>query len=249
MGARFPPGESRHRRWGVSALGALGPAVVVDDGPGPLLADAADAGVGPVPARAVVAELGRAGKVIYTRSSRRLDVARARGGQAALMWAQYATATPPSRSQSANIDSLSGQPRGDHEEPDDADARWPCGPKMRVLAENAEWASRCGSTARDDPIANRREWRVIDHPEDEQVATPGTHRCSRAAAPVQALDFALAISLATRLLTCTPSPSVSSAFSAANRGAPGLGVGTLDVFQQQVVLLRARADFTPKRHS
>ena len=67
-------------------------------GPGPLLADAA-ADVGAVPARAVVAELGRAEKVIYARSSRRLDVARARGVQHALMWAQYATATPPSRSQ------------------------------------------------------------------------------------------------------------------------------------------------------
>jgi len=51
-------------------------------GPGPLLADAdADVGAGPVPARAVVAELGRAENVIYTRSSRRLDVARARGVQ------------------------------------------------------------------------------------------------------------------------------------------------------------------------
>jgi hypothetical protein len=65
-------------------------------GPGPLLADA-DVGAGPVPARAVVAELGRAEKVIYARSSRRLDVARARGVQQALMWAQYASATPPSR--------------------------------------------------------------------------------------------------------------------------------------------------------
>ena len=69
-------------------------------GPGPLIADAdVDVGAGPVPARAVVAELGRAENVIYTRSSRRLDVARARGVQHALMWAQYATATPPSRSQ------------------------------------------------------------------------------------------------------------------------------------------------------
>jgi hypothetical protein len=65
-------------------------------GPGPLLA-AADVGAGPVPAWAVVAELGRAEKVIYGWSSRRLDVARARGVQHALMWAQYATATPPSR--------------------------------------------------------------------------------------------------------------------------------------------------------
>ena len=63
-------------------------------GPGPLIA-----GAGPVPARAVMAELGRAEKVSYTRSSRRLDVARARGVQHALVWAQYATATPPSRSQ------------------------------------------------------------------------------------------------------------------------------------------------------
>ena len=65
-------------------------------GSGPLLADA-DVGAGPVLAQAVVAELGRAEKVIYARSSRRLDVARARGVQHALMWAQYATATPPSR--------------------------------------------------------------------------------------------------------------------------------------------------------
>ena len=65
-------------------------------GPGPLLADA-DVGLGPVLARAVVAELGRAEEVIYARSSRRLDVARARGVQHALMWAQYASATPPSR--------------------------------------------------------------------------------------------------------------------------------------------------------
>jgi hypothetical protein len=72
-------------------------------GPGPLIADAdADVGAAPAPARAVVAELGRAEKVIYTRSSRRLDVARARGVQHALMWAQYATATPPSRSQGAD---------------------------------------------------------------------------------------------------------------------------------------------------
>jgi len=65
-----------------------------------LLADAdADAGLGLglVLARAVVAELGRAEEVIYARSSRRLDVARARGVQHALMWAQYASATPPSR--------------------------------------------------------------------------------------------------------------------------------------------------------
>lgn len=65
-------------------------------GPGPLLADA-DVLAGPVPARAVVAELGRAEMVIYGWSSRRHDVARARGVQHALMWAQYATATPPSR--------------------------------------------------------------------------------------------------------------------------------------------------------
>ena len=48
-------------------------------------------------ARAVVAELGRAEEVIYGRSSRRYDVARARGVQHALMWAQYAAATSPSR--------------------------------------------------------------------------------------------------------------------------------------------------------
>ena len=56
-----------------------------------------DVDVGAVPARAVVAELGRAEKLIYGRSSRRLDVTRARGVQHALMWAQYAPATPPSR--------------------------------------------------------------------------------------------------------------------------------------------------------
>ena len=72
-------------------------------GSGPSLADA-DLRMGPVPARAVVAELGRAEKVIYGRSSRRLDVARARGVQHALMWAQYATATPPSRWQAPLVD-------------------------------------------------------------------------------------------------------------------------------------------------
>ena len=72
-------------------------------GSGPSLAEA-DLRMGPVPARAVVAELGRAEKVIYGRSSRRLDVARARGVQHALMWAQYATATPPSRWQAPLVD-------------------------------------------------------------------------------------------------------------------------------------------------
>jgi len=57
-------------------------------GLGPLLSEV-DVPAGPVPARAV-AELGRAEKVIYGRSSRRYDVARARGVQHALMWAQYA---------------------------------------------------------------------------------------------------------------------------------------------------------------
>lgn len=65
-------------------------------GPGPLLSEV-DVPAGPVPARAVVAELGRAEEVIYGRSSRRYDVARARGVQHALMWAQYAAATSPSR--------------------------------------------------------------------------------------------------------------------------------------------------------
>ena len=96
MAAGSPPGVSRQRRgeFRRSARQALRWLLV--GGPGPLIADA---GAGPVPARAVVAELGRAEKVIYTRSSRRLDVARARGLQHALIWAQYATATPPSRSE------------------------------------------------------------------------------------------------------------------------------------------------------
>jgi hypothetical protein len=61
-------------------------------GLGPLIADV---GAGPVSARAVVAALGRAEEVIYARSC--VWTWPARGVQHALMWAQYATATPPSR--------------------------------------------------------------------------------------------------------------------------------------------------------
>jgi hypothetical protein len=72
-------------------------------GPGPLTAQD-DAPTAPVPAPAMVAELARAEAVIYTRSARRRDIARARGVQNALMWAQYATASPPSRWQTPIID-------------------------------------------------------------------------------------------------------------------------------------------------
>jgi hypothetical protein len=87
--AEFRRSARQALRW--LLVGGSGPLLA-----GPLLADV-DVGAGAVPARAVVAELGRAEKVIYGWSSRRLDVARARGVQHALMWAQYATATPPSR--------------------------------------------------------------------------------------------------------------------------------------------------------
>ena len=91
-----PPGEAAREvgEFRRSAREALRWLLV--GGPGPLLAEV-DMPAGPVPARAVVAELGRAEKVIYGRSSRRHDVARARGVQHALMWAQYAAATSPSR--------------------------------------------------------------------------------------------------------------------------------------------------------
>ena len=48
----------------------------------------------PPPATAVVRELAAAEEMIYQRRSSRRDYAR--GVEHALMWAQYATATPPS---------------------------------------------------------------------------------------------------------------------------------------------------------
>ena len=66
-----PPGEAAREvgEFRRSARQALRWLLV--GGPGPLLAEV-DVRAGPVPARAVVAELGRAEKVIYGRSSRRL---------------------------------------------------------------------------------------------------------------------------------------------------------------------------------
>ena len=66
-----PPGEAAREvgEFRRSAREALRWLLV--GGPGPLLSEV-DVPAGPVPARAVVAELGRAEKVIYGRSSRRL---------------------------------------------------------------------------------------------------------------------------------------------------------------------------------
>jgi hypothetical protein len=99
------PGERRHGRSFGSARQALRWLLV--GGPGPLIADV---GAGPVSARAVVAALGRAEEVIYAWSSRRLDVARARGVQHASMWAQYATATPRRDGTAPITDSCRRQP-------------------------------------------------------------------------------------------------------------------------------------------
>jgi hypothetical protein len=74
---------------------------VLAGGPGPLTARSAPAGQygepGQPSPRELVAELAKADAIIYGRSSRPRDVQRARGVQHALMWARYATATPPSR--------------------------------------------------------------------------------------------------------------------------------------------------------